>query len=47
MSNSALKFENQLCFLLYAAAKEIISRYQPVLQEIWLTYTQYIAMIVM
>lgn len=42
-----LKLENQLCFPLYAAAKEIVKRYKPYLDELDLTYTQYIAMMVM
>ena len=37
---------NQLCFPLYAAAKEIAARYKPVLGEIGLTYTQYLVMLV-
>ena len=43
----ALKLENQLCFPLYACAREIVKRYKPFLDEIGLTYTQYIAMMVM
>ena len=43
----ALKIENQLCFPLYACSREIIKRYKPFLDEIDLTYTQYIAMMVM
>ena len=43
----ALKLENQLCFPLYACAKEVVKRYKPFLDEIDLTYTQYIAMMVM
>ena len=39
-----LKIENQLCFPLYACAKEIVRRYKPFLDEIDLTYTQYITM---
>jgi len=42
-----LKLENQLCFPLYACSKEIVKRYKPFLDEIDLTYTQYIAMMVM
>ena len=42
-----LKLENQLCFPLYAAAKEIVKKYRPYLDEINLTYTQYIAMMVL
>ena len=40
----ALKLENQLCFPLYACSKEIIKKYKPFLDEIDLTYTQYITM---
>lgn len=43
----ALKLENQLCFPLYACAKEIVRRYKPFLDELDLTYTQYITMMVM
>jgi len=41
-----LKLENQLCFPLYAAAKEVVGKYKPFLDEIDLTYTQYITMMV-
>ena len=41
-----LKLENQLCFPLYAASREIIKQYRPFLDELDLTYTQYIAMMV-
>ena len=43
----ALKLENQLCFPLYAASREIVKNYKPFLDEIDLTYTQYIVMMVM
>ncbi len=42
-----LKLENQLCFPLYACSKEIVRRYKPFLDQIDLTYTQYIVMMVM
>ena len=42
-----LKLENQLCFPLYAAAKEVVRKYKPFLDEIDLTYTQYITMMVL
>ena len=42
-----LKLENQLCFPLYACAKEVVKRYKPLLDEIDLTYTQYITMMVL
>ena len=42
-----LKLENQLCFPLYACAREIVKRYKPFLDEIDLTYTQYVTMMVL
>ena len=42
-----LKLENQLCFPLYVASKEVIKKYRPFLDEIDLTYTQYITMMVL
>ena len=41
-----LKLKNQLCFPLYAASREIIKQYRPYLDDLDLTYTQYIAMMV-
>jgi len=43
----ALKLENQICFPLYACSKEVVKRYTPLLDEINLTYTQYITMMVL
>ena len=43
----SLKLENQLCFPLYACAKEVVKKYKPFLDELDITYTQYIAMMVM
>lgn len=42
-----LKLENQLCFPLYAASREIIKQYRPYLDKLGLTYTQYITMMVL
>ena len=42
-----LKIENQICFPLYACAKEVTRRYKPLLDKLDLTYTQYIVMMVM
>ncbi len=42
----ALKLENQLCFPLYAASREVVKRYRPYLDPLGLTYTQYIALMV-
>lgn len=43
----SLKLENQICFPLYAASKEIVRHYKPFLDKLDLTYTQYITMMVM
>lgn len=45
--NDKLKLENQLCFPLYACAKEVVRQYTPLLERFGLTYTQYIAMMVL
>ena len=42
-----IKLENQLCFPLYVCSKEIVRRYKPFLDEMGITYTQYIAMMVL
>jgi DNA-binding MarR family transcriptional regulator len=47
LDDGALKLENQLCFPLYAAAKKVTGGYKPFLDEIGLTYTQYITMMVL
>ncbi|EMW6063717.1 MarR family transcriptional regulator [Enterococcus faecium] len=38
---------NQVCFPLYAASKEIIRHYTPLLKPLNLTYTQYLVMLVL
>lgn len=43
--NDALLLNNQLCFALYAASKEIIRLYTPYLSPYGLTYTQYIVLL--
>ena len=43
----ALKLSKQLCFPLYACSREMIKLYKPWLDELGLTYTQYITMMVM
>lgn len=43
----ALKLENQLCFPLYACSRNVIREYKPYLDQLDLTYTQYIAMLVL
>ena len=43
----ALKLSKQLCFPLYACSREMIKLYKPYLDELGLTYTQYITMMVL
>lgn len=43
----ALKIENQLCFPLYAASRDVIKQYKTSLEKLELTYTQYIVMMVL
>jgi DNA-binding MarR family transcriptional regulator len=43
----SLKLENQLCFPLYAAARNITGLYTPLLKPLGLTYTQYIVFLVL
>ena len=47
MALEDMLLDNQLCFPLYAAAKEVVRRYTPFLAPFGLTYTQYIAMMVL
>ena len=42
-----LKLENQVCFPLYVIAKEIIGLYRPFLDELQITYSQYLVMMVL
>ena len=43
----SIKLDNQLCFSLYATSREIIKLYKPFLDKFNLTYTQYVAMLVL
>ena len=40
-----LKLDNQICFPMYVASKEIVRHYIPLLKELDLTYTQYITLL--
>lgn len=42
-----LRLRNQLCFPIYAASNLITRKYKPLLDELDLTYTQYIVMMVL
>lgn len=43
----AMKLANQLCFPLYAAARNVTGLYTPWLKPVGLTYTQYIVFLVL
>ena len=47
MNYDALLLKNQLCFPLYAASRKIVRLYASVLENLQLTYTQYITMLVL
>lgn len=42
-----LKLENQLCFPLYVIAKEMTGLYRPFLDELGITYPQYLVMMIL
>lgn len=42
-----LKLENQICFPVYAASRLITRLYQPMLEELELTYPQYLVMLLL
>lgn len=45
--NSALLLQNQMCFPLYAASRLTTKMYEPMLQELGITYTQYLVLLVL
>lgn len=47
MTYEQLKLDNQLCFRLYTAARLIVQAYDPYLRPLGITYTQYIALLVL
>ena len=44
-NEECLRLENQICFPMYVASKEIVRRYIPLLNKLDLTYTQYITLL--
>ena len=42
-----LALDNQLCFSLYRASRAVTRAYQPLLQNLGLTYPQYLTMLVL
>ncbi|MBK5414482.1 MarR family winged helix-turn-helix transcriptional regulator [Pseudomonas sp. TH31] len=47
VSADSLKLDSQLCFKLYAASRAVIRGYKPMLDQLGLTYPQYLAMLVL
>ena len=47
MEYEQLKLSNQLCFPIYAASRLIIREYQPHLDRLGITYTQYLVLMVL
>ncbi len=45
MKNSELLLSNQLCFLIYRLDRAVMARYRPLLDELGLTYPQYLLML--
>ncbi len=46
-SDNTLKLDNQLCFAVYACSREITRLYRPFLDELGLTYPQYLTLLVL
>lgn len=47
MSDEHLLLDNQLCFVIYACSREMTRLYRPLLEELGLTYPQYLVMLVL
>ncbi|AKS05567.1 MarR family winged helix-turn-helix transcriptional regulator [Pseudomonas trivialis] len=45
--NVSLALDNQLCFKLYAASRAVTRAYKPMLDQLGLTYPQYLVMLVL
>jgi DNA-binding MarR family transcriptional regulator len=46
-SQETLKLENQLCFALYEASRATIDIYRPLLEELGITYPQYLVLLIL
>jgi DNA-binding MarR family transcriptional regulator len=46
-TNAMLLLDNQLCFALYSTSLAMTKMYKPLLEELGLTYPQYLAMLVL
>lgn len=47
MNNDLLKLENQICFKIYTAEREITKLYRDLLQEMNVTYPQYLVLLLL
>ncbi|WP_426334537.1 MarR family winged helix-turn-helix transcriptional regulator [Paenibacillus silvae] len=47
MQTDRLKLDNQLCFAIYACSREITKLYQPYLEVLGVTYSQYLVLMVL
>lgn len=47
MSNEILSLDRQVCFPVYALSREIIQHYRPMLEDLDITYPQYLVMLVL
>jgi MarR family transcriptional regulator, organic hydroperoxide resistance regulator len=47
MAHEQLKLDNQLCFPFYAVSRLIIRKYQPFLDQLGITYPQYLVLLVL
>jgi DNA-binding MarR family transcriptional regulator len=47
LSADSLNLDSQICFKLYAASRAVIRAYKPMLEQLGLTYPQYLAMLVL
>ena len=45
--SESLKLENQICFPFYAISRNIIKKYNPYLEELNITYPQYLVLLVL
>jgi DNA-binding MarR family transcriptional regulator len=45
--DDVLKLKSQVCFPLYTLSREVISRYRPFLDELDITYSQYLVLMVL
>ena len=46
-AEEALRFQNQVCFPLYAAANAVVRAYRPLLRDLDLTYLQYMTLMLL